>query len=185
MDSLAIKKAVLVGWSLGGNIAMQLMADYADKVQGVFMSGSPAMEMSDECVKAAFKPFDGFQLLGKAEQFTQEEAVTFVSIVGLKNAPNEIIQAAKRTHGAARQSMFASALNGTGSCNQKLLLSEIPVGIVMGKHDEGINNDFIRESSSKYKNLKLLAELDTGHATLWSDPEGFNANLVKFIEAIS
>jgi pimeloyl-ACP methyl ester carboxylesterase len=92
----------------------------------------------------------------------------------------------ERTHGLARKCMIESALNGTGGCDERKLLeiSSIPVGIVIGKRDTGINSDFIKVSSGHYKNLELLVELDTNHATLWNDPQGYNSALSDFLARI-
>jgi pimeloyl-ACP methyl ester carboxylesterase len=186
LAALEVKKVIIAGASLGGHVAMQMMVNQPELVEGVFMTGSPAIPLGHDGFVKGFKQFKGMELMGHAEQFTPEQAKFFWEIGGVLDPCDALIKAGVRAHGLARSYMQANSFQGIGISDQEQILqtTQIPVGIVIGENDEGINNEFVLATSAKVKRLLSFAMLKTGHATFWQDPEGYNKALLTFIDEV-
>ncbi len=184
MDALGIDKSVPVGWSLGGHVALEMMHMYPDRLKGVITTGSPAMPKG---LWGQFQAFNVFRMLwkgvlpmiGQSKKFTEEEAKFFMEAGGIHQPDAFFLRATMRTHGEARAIMHENVNKGVGMCDEQALLatSNIPVGIVIGKNDSGVNADYVR--SQDYKNATIL-ELDTDHGTVWNMPDVFAEFLLLF-----
>ena len=75
LDRLGIQRPILVGWSLGGHIAIELMAA-TPRPLSVVITGTPPFAKSRESIGEAFRPTPAMLLTGKPE-FTDEEALVY------------------------------------------------------------------------------------------------------------
>ena len=74
-----------------------------------------------------------------------------------------LAQACKRTHDLART-------------------SPIPLGIIMGINDHGVNNNHIK--SLEYANCLMMETIEGSHDCLWGNAKTFNKLLDDFIDQI-
>jgi pimeloyl-ACP methyl ester carboxylesterase len=186
-DALTLKHFTPVGWSLGGHAAMELMGIAPDRIKGVVTTGSPAMTLRFYAPLQAFNVFRMWwkgvmPMLGQQTQFSEQEAKFFMESGGMNPADDFFVQAAMRTDSNARAKMMKNNQNGVGVVDQHALLeiSDIPIGIVIGVNDQGVNADYIRNSSRTYKNATIL-ELNTDHGTVWNEPKAFSNFLLEFL----
>ncbi|MDC9580553.1 alpha/beta hydrolase [Xenorhabdus sp. PR6a] len=182
LEKIGINRVVVLGWSLGGHIGLEMLALFP-KMIGLMICGTPPVAAGANNVALGFRP--GLGLAGKAE-FTEEDIKHFVSDTYGMNGFQEpfIVEAVVRTDGLARQYMFEAFLSPQAT-DQKLLAetSEIPLAIVNGADDPYINFDYI--NGLNYRNLwhgKVLNLANVGHAPFWEAPELFNPVLVEFLE---
>lgn len=180
---LNLDRPVLVGWSLGGHIALS-MVEKGLQVAGVLITGTPPIPISTEGFSQGFKLQPRIQELFPKETFTEQEAADFMVGGGFQKNDREIIQAALRTDGKARSTLAASLQNGLGGDQRKLVEQELEpeLCIVQGKDDSGINNDYIQ--SLTLKNGKVHVIEKSGHAVFWQNPKEFNQILALFLSSV-
>jgi pimeloyl-ACP methyl ester carboxylesterase len=194
LDQLVQGQAMLCGWSLGGHVAMELMALCPDQLAGVAITGSPPIELSMSGLSSGFKQSADFAeilpLMGKAEPFNGVEATKFVEAGGRGDVPAEVLEhfvaAAMNTDGVARSTMCTAMMDGSGGCNERVLVetSPLPLLVVCGEGDKGINNDYLR--SLHYRNIHGGTPQEiagVGHSVFLEAPEAFNQLLQEFAVA--
>ena len=185
LRNLGVPKASVIGWSLGGHIAIDMLR--FPEIQGILITGTPPIPLTAEGFKQGFRPFAGLHLLGQ-ESFSEKEAKEFVALGGidLKNA-DFMVKAALRTHGKARSQMIASMQRGVGGDQKQIVEgSDKPIAIVAGSRDAGINNDYIQTGIS-HKSLwgRKIHLVEAGHAVFWEQSEKFNRIVFDFLTDVN
>lgn len=183
LKSLGADNSVLIGWSLGGHIAIEMMACLS-RLRGLLLSGTPPVPKTPQALAEAFLPNPAMGLAGKAE-FTEEEARAYCRGIYGENVEPFQLDAARRTDGRAREAIFAGFLSGLG-VDQKATVEclDKPVAIINGRNDPLVNNAFLEKLN--YRNLwdqKTHLLKDGGHVPFWHTPEEFNFLLARFLAA--
>ncbi|MBA3284146.1 MAG: alpha/beta hydrolase [Nitrosopumilus sp.] len=187
IKSLALDKPVVVGWSLGGHIGLNMLQK-AQKLAGLLITGTPPIKISSEGFQEGFLPLPLFQTLFKKIEFSRSEANEFMSGGGFDTQKYPfIVDAALKTDGYARHHLVESMSKGVGGNQKEIVeIDDTPLCVVQGKNDLGINNKYITENVN-YKNLfnKKVYIIDhSGHAVFWEKPEEFNDILSLFLSKI-
>jgi pimeloyl-ACP methyl ester carboxylesterase len=188
VNKLGLKEVALLGWSLGGHVALE-MSDCIEGLKGIFLTGTPPIELSDDGVYKGFKkmPKELLALLGK-QDISMEEAKLFMQEAGYDGDEDDefMIDSCLRTDGLARQYMFEAMHSGVGRDETEIVAhSDTPIAVVGGKEDLGINYDYVR--SLRFKNLwRGDVHLVEGakHAVLLEKPDEFNAFLGDFLKEV-
>jgi pimeloyl-ACP methyl ester carboxylesterase len=183
LRTLGIDRYIVVGWSLGGHIALEL-ASAEPRPLGLFITGAPPVAKSMESLGEAFMQTPHMQLTGRPA-FTDEEALTYARATTTPELGTEDFRylAARRTDGRARARMFAAVLEGLGA-DQRATVEEVavPLGIVNGEHDPFLNHSYF--SKPRYANLWRGAVQripGSGHAPFFEKPDLYNELLQSFI----
>ncbi len=187
LDALGINRVVVVGWSLGGHVAIEMIPLFPG-VAGIFISGTPPVRTGDtESIAAGFYMNETTALAGQ-EDWSVEDAKK-MSGSGLEPgmpAPDWALAAAMRTDGRARRMMFAAFIAGQGGDHADIVArTKVPTAVVNGGADQFVNNDFT--CAAVYGNLwrgqvYLLDGL--GHAPFWQAPEEYNTLLENFVSEV-
>jgi len=186
LEKMGIKEASVIGWSLGGHVAIQMLATWPG-VQGVLITGTPPIPVTPEGFSKGFLPSPCLQLMGQ-EHLSEEEAKMFVTHGGI--APEEapfLLNATMRADGMARQCLIGSMFQGVGG-DQKAIVETTnkPVAVVCGIRDAGINNAYIQNEIAFHSLFKSkIYVLDGGHAAFWDVPDEFNAIVTEFLETLN
>ena len=186
LKTLGVDRAVLVGWSLGGHIVLQMAAEWPG-VCGVAIVGTPPIGADPEDLAAAFLPSEHMALtfkpefsVGEAEAYAQEAVG-----VGLTLAP-WMVDAAKRADGRFRSQMLEAAMAGRGHDQKEVAATlAVPLAVMHGSEDPFISLDYLKKLS--YRNLwrGKVQEFDgTGHAPFWEEDALFNALLSEFLKEV-
>lgn len=185
IDELKLKHLVIIGWSLGGHIALEL-SSLIQNIDGIVITGTPPIKLSPEGIQKGFKPFEGLHLLGHPKPFTREEAITFMGLGGINMQSEEaefIIQDAMKTEGKARECMFQSIGQGVGNDEVEIVKNMTqPLCIIAGENDCGINNEYIAQL--EYANLwnnQMNIIKEAGHAVFWENADEFNKIVYAFL----
>lgn len=183
IEKLDLQNLVIVGWSLGGHIALCVLEKY-NKIKGLLITGTPPITISREGFQKGFNPLPLFETLFNKIEFSTEEATEFMSASGIdvKTDPF-IVEAALNSDGRARHYLVESMFKERGGDQKKIVeTNSTPLCIIQGEKDLGINNAYIE--SLNYKNLfnqKVYIAKNSGHSVFWQDPSFFNQILSEFL----
>jgi pimeloyl-ACP methyl ester carboxylesterase len=173
---------VLLGWSLGGHIALE-MAPRLPSLRGAMICGTPPVGRD---MAQGFQPGTAVRY-GSREYLTGEELEAFGrSIFG--DALDASLRAAMaRADGSMRRILFEAARAGAG-VDQRQVVERLapPLAIVNGADDHLINLDYI--DSIAYANLwsgTCHRLPGAGHAPFREVPAAFNALLARFLADIA
>jgi len=176
---LGIGKAAFVGASLGGHVAIEMLAQ-STIPQGLFLMGTPAVGTS---MAEGFhsKPLNG---LGSKPVLTVEEAERFANTVFGPDFERFMQFAVERTDREFRGTLFAGAARGAG-VNQREMLTRtnVPIAIVNGAEDRIVNLDYI--DSVPYSSLwrgECYRVTDASHSPFWEAPDAVNILLSDFLK---
>ncbi|UYV35761.1 alpha/beta hydrolase [Rhodobacteraceae bacterium D3-12] len=187
MQELGIDRYAVLGWSLGGHIALDMMAQ-TDDLAGVMITGSPPITQGMGAVAEGFAG-DIEHSTASKQILSDAEIDVFAHTTCGPNAPYDpfLKEAVARCDGRARSLMVAKLACGVGPNQQDLAINApVPLAIVNGAEDAFINNDFI--AGLPYRNLwdKKVHDLPgIGHAPFWEAPEAFETYLSRFLNDIS
>jgi pimeloyl-ACP methyl ester carboxylesterase len=150
MQAMGIQQAAFYGWSLGGHVALELMARWPGTV-GAMISGTPPVGVTPEAIQAGFQPIPQIGLAGKPD-FSEDDVALFAMATCGAAADESVRQMIRRTDGQARQIMFASLLAGQASDQKRIVeTSPVPVAVVNGANDPLVNLDYV--GGLNYANL--------------------------------
>ena len=182
LHSLGIDRYFLVGWSLGGHVAIELMA-HEPRPLGLVITGTPPFAKSLESIGEAFLPTPHMQLTGKPD-FTDEDALNYARATTTADVDRNDFRyrAAHRTDGRARARMMAGFMEGLGVDQRRTVEeSPVPLAIVNGEDDGFLNHHYF--GKLRYANLwrgEVQRIAGTGHAPFFEQPEKYNALLQSF-----
>lgn len=182
---LKLDPVVVVGWSLGGHIAFEMMAHNPELLKGVLVASVPAFTPSEQGLKDAYLPTYSTPLGSKLEPFTLEDVKAYITQGAIDLDRYRILaEASMRAHGLARFTMVSAVLKGEGVDERKVVeTSSVPLGIILGEQEHAINNDYVK--SLKYKNCLMMETLAGGHDCQWSHAEEFNTLTDTFIQKLN
>lgn len=178
-DAMRISEAVVVGWSLGGHVGIDLLSRF-DTIRGLMITGTPPVRRG--CMAEGFNTSPQYGFAGRAE-LSDEDVSRFASaMLGEPVAPF-LPSAVRRTDGRFRQILFEAARAGAGP-DQRLAVerSTVPIAVVNGSDDPLIKLDYL--DSVAYGNLwdgRCHRLPNVGHAPFWHAPAEFNALLERFL----
>lgn len=181
-----ITEPLLVGWSLGGHIAIELVGQGIG-AKGLCIMGTPPVGPC-EPLDEAFLPTPSAAVTGQ-EQVTEEELAAYVRDVygSLDPIPEYFQKTAKRTHGKARAIMMYNWHGAKDAHNQRKVIAEtsVPTMVVHGLDEAFASYDYM--SNLKWGNLwqgRFIELESVGHAPFLEMPDIFNAELTKFTVSV-
>lgn len=138
MDALGVDQVVLVGWALGGHVALQLMAGFPGVI-GVLLTGAAPLGRGLPALPEPFGPRFEASVDG-LDPITETEAAT------LAGGSPEALTAARRTDPRALALMAKSIIAGDYEDEGRIVAtSDVPVAIVVGADDQGLDPDHLRD----------------------------------------
>lgn len=187
LSSLAIDKAVLFGWSLGGHIGLELAGREPERVGALMITGTPPIPLDLAVMGEAFLPSPVMALTGK-EEFSSEEAELYAfhtsAVDGMVDP--HFLAMCKRTDGRARRMMMESLAMGRALDEVEIIKGPLPLAVVNGEKDAFVNQSYI--TSLPYGALwegqcHVLPGL--GHAPFLEAPDVFNPVFARFLASVT
>ena len=181
LEALDIKEAVLVGWSLGGHVALELSTRFPG-VLGVLLIGTPPIAPQLKSLQQAFKPHPLAGLVGSA-QLSDEQIAQFTQGALGVSSDAEAEALVRRSDGRARELMFMSLVQGAFADERRVVeTSSFPIAVVLGAEDPLVSSEYVE--GVRFANLwsgsrHLIPR--AGHAPFRNSPDIFNNLLSKFL----
>lgn len=183
VDGLGVDTAVVVGWSLGGHAALEMLARWPGTV-AAWITGTPPAGGGD--MQEAFLPSNHMALTFK-DAFTDEEAAIYAGeTVGgrIDHLHPWMIDACKRADGRFRPLMLQSAIEGLDLDGRKIAeTAPQPLAVVSGGKEPFVSNAFLKTVA--YNNLwdgKVHILDGLGHMPFWQAAEEVNPLLARFLD---
>lgn len=181
------ENAVVVGWSLGGHIGIE-MIHLLPEMHALAFSGTPPAGPGLEEVSAAFTPLPHMAFTSK-EVFSQEDAEAYARYTcGVDLPLDPILSAAvKRADGIARRIMWNSF---TADClgfpqRQAVETWDRPIAVTQGSDETFFDNAYLEgiKWGNLWENRVHIVE-SGGHAPFWAKPDAYNEILARFLQDV-
>lgn len=185
-EQLGITDAVLVGWSLGGHIALEA-AKFLPQSRGMVIWGTPpvgippAMDMAflpNPAMGAAF-----------ADELTPEQIAAFGEAClrpgGTPDA--DFFEAFAQTHGLARATMGGSIMSGNYEDEVKIVKNlDKPLAILQGENEQLVNLDYLKnlQAPTLWRG-EVQVIPNAGHSPHVEAPAAFDTLVGAFLEDTS
>lgn len=188
LEDLGAIDAVLVGWSLGGHLAIELAGQYSEH-RGLVLSGTPPFGPGREEYLGAFNPTDAMALTVKPS-FTREEAALYAEAVfgPLVAREQSFVAAIMRADGAMRMTANGDwSMNADAGLYHKGMLAarKSPVAVIEGASEPFVNKDWMKTITwgnlwgGKYHTIE-----GAGHSPFLENPGAYNALLKAYLEEV-
>jgi 3-oxoadipate enol-lactonase len=183
LDRLDISRAAFVGLSMGGYIAIQLLARAPERISAVVLADTMGRGDTDERRQAR---------AAQAEVIRHDGLEAFADMVLPRMfAPSvfeerpALVERFQRTITSQRPHAVIAALQGLASRPEMLdALSQVrlPALILVGSEDAATTPDNSRDLAAVIQGSELVVLPAAGHMTCWEDPVAFNAAVRDFLD---
>lgn len=165
-NALGISKAILVGHSMGGKIAINFAQAYPDKVDKLVLVGTPTEEIS-----LGLRMFT-LPIIGKPWYW-------LVRKIGYHTLQTQEARSAwlKPTINSAVNSMKAIS---SSDLTEELSSIYIPILVVMGEKDYSRHTRQAHALFQKLRSARLCIVKRAGHSPMCENPSAFNKLLLDF-----
>ncbi|CAB3751530.1 alpha/beta fold hydrolase [Paraburkholderia solisilvae] len=183
LAQLQVSEAVVVGWSLGGHIAIDMIARFPG-LRGLMIIGTPPVGRDN--MAAGFTGLPHARAASR-EQLSDAEIDDFVAAIFGASAEPFLRDAVVRTDGRFRSRLFEAIRTEADYTDQRVTVKEsrVPLAVVNGDTDRIVKLDYLDTLS--YGNLwegRCHRLPGLGHASFWEDPTQFNPLLDRFLRDI-
>lgn len=180
---LGLSEVVVVGWSLGGHIALE-MASRCHGLKGLFISGAPPVRpynIAEGFISSPHMKLAGQRHLGPSDIDAFGEAIFGAPV------PAAFRRAIERADGLARKMIFEAARLCVGIDQRRLVENcPVPLAVVNGSEDPYVNLDYFEVP--QYANLwneRCHRLPGLKHAPFWEAPDVFDELLGRFIDDVA
>lgn len=181
MDSLRLKKYVIIGHSMGGYAGLAFADMYPDNLKGLCLYHSSAYADSEEKKRDRTRSIKVVKANHKI--YTTEVIKNLFATKNFKYLKEEIAFAQKIAAKTSKQSIIA-ALEGMKDRPHRdmiLGLAHFPVMMVIGEHDNVLPSSQLLEQADLIKNKHVLYLEHDGHMGFLESPKRSNDALKKFL----
>ena len=183
IDKLGAKRCALVGHSMGGMVAQELMANAADRIQALVLSGtSSAFGKAGGAWQAEFlaqrlAPLDAGRGMARL-------APGLVAGMASPNAPHDAVARAAVLMSAVPEATYRRALQAIVGFDRRELLADLrlPVLCLAGEHDRNAPAAMMQQMASRIAGCEFVCLPGTGHLANMESPALFNSALIDFLQ---
>jgi pimeloyl-ACP methyl ester carboxylesterase len=174
--------AVLVGWSLGGHIAVEMLSRYPG-ARALALIGTPPVPAGG--MTLGFKAGAHLGLAGQAD-FSGADTRRFAHATLGGNVGSSLLAAIQRTDSRFRPRLFEGMREGLG-IDQKEAVErcDVPIAVVNGSLDPVVNLEYF--DSLRFRRLwkgKCHRIANAAHAPFWDSPDAFNVLIGNFFDDV-
>lgn len=176
MDEVNLPKAVFVGHSMGGAIALNIEIEFPNRVQGLGLVGA-----------GAHYPVNADFLENTAHESTYQSAVEFLASWGFnRGADSELVKTALQQMLKTRPSVLHGDFVACNTFDVREHLEKIkhPTQIICGSADKLMPVKHSHYLADKIPSSELEIIPDAGHMVMIEKPAAFVTALTKLLERI-
>lgn len=170
---LRLERFMILGWSLGGHIAIEMIEH--EGLAGLMVCGTPPVSRGPLAMLRAFRTSWDMPLASK-EVYSDRDVARFFSLCYGRGATPELMAAIRRADGRVRSATMRAMMRGDFS-DQRLAVehSPVPVALVNGREDPLIRLSYLDSLAGPalWHGLPIVIE-EAGHACFWDQPAAFN-----------
>lgn len=183
MDSLRLKKYVIIGHSMGGYVGLALADLYPDNLKGLCLFHSSAYADSDEKKRDRTRSVRIVKANHKI--YTTEVIKNLFATKNAKYLKTDIAFAQKIASKVSKRSIIAALEGMKDRPNRDMILGMVhyPVMMVIGELDNVLPKDQLLEQTQLIKNKHILYLEHDGHMGFLESPKLTVKALRKFLRA--
>lgn len=183
MDSLRLKKYIIIGHSMGGYAGLAFAELFPDNLKGLCLYHSTAYADNDEKKRDRTRSIKVVKANHKI--FTTEVIRNLFATKNVKYLKEEISFAQKIASKTSKQAIIASLEGMKDRPNRDIILGlvEYPIMFVIGELDNVLPASQLLEQTEILKNKHLLYLEHDGHMGFLESPKQSNKALRKFLRA--
>jgi len=183
LDSLRLKKYIIIGHSMGGYVALAFAELFPENLKGLGLLHSTALADNEEKKKDRSRAIK----LVKADKrvYTKGTIKNLFATKNLKYLKEEISFATKIALNVTKQGAVAALEGMKDRSNRDVILGivEYPVLMVIGQHDNILPYESLLEQSETIKHKHVLLLEHDGHMGFLESPLVVNKSIRKFLRA--
>jgi pimeloyl-ACP methyl ester carboxylesterase len=181
LDSLKLKKYVIVGHSMGGYVGLAFADIFPDSLRGLCLFHSTAYPDSEEKKKDRVRAIN--LVKSNKNVYTKNTIRNLFATKNLKYLKDEISFAAGIAKQTSRQGIVAALHGMRDRPGRDLILGlvEYPIMMIIGELDNILPFEQLLEQSQLIKNKSLLYLEHDGHFGFLESPVRSNLELRKFL----
>lgn len=188
-DRLSLNRPIVLGWSLGGHIALEAVGQRPDVLRALVLTGTPPCGPGAGELAETFHAGELAQVVS-AESPPPELLDAYVRALYGKSRPipGELFEAAKRCHGRMRRLFAEHWLSGIEGVPQRRVISRWPGAIAAIQGDEEPFFDPALLNTLNWRNLwrgESQYVRGAGHAPFFERPDRYAALLAEFLQNLS
>lgn len=181
LDAAGLERAVLVGHSMGGMIALQTVARFPARVSGLVLAcctpafGAPAGPLQQAFLARRTGPLD--------EGATMRDiAVDLIPTMVGPDVDPEVLHAAVDVMADIPPDSYRAAMRALVRFDQRASLAsiDVPALVVAGLHDQVSQPQVVRRMADMIPERRFVA-LDAGHLAPFEVPEAFAAQVQRYL----
>lgn len=184
VEALGVERVVLVGYSLGGHVALEGAPDIPG-LAGLFVFGmGPVTDAGD--LPRLFKPNPAIDFISRAE-LTEGEALAFAEAIfgAPERIPEFFVEALRAVDPKERPALMASVAEGRHRDEVAVARAlPCPLAIVYGEDDALIERSYLDTLDLPLWRGGVQGIPDSGHTPRWEQPARFNQLLRDFAESL-
>lgn len=183
VDALGIHEARLVGWSLGGHVALEMAPDLP-QARGLVIFGTPPVA-SRQGMREAFLPNPAMKFTFQ-QSIDSIEACAYVAAFfrpGFADIPPFFLDDVLRTDGRARSGLAAAGAN-SGYRDEVAVVRDlkVPLAVLHGADEQLVNGAYFASLAMPTLWRGAVQTIPgAGHAPQWETPQAFDALVSAFI----
>jgi len=183
LEKLGIGSLAVFGWSLGGNLAIEMLAR-ARMVEGILIAGTPPVAPGLIGLLRGFHASFDLMLASKP-QWSERDIERFETNCLGHSATPELRNGLARADGQLRSVFSHSLMRGDGHNQRRAVLdADVPVFIVNGTDDPFIRHSYLAAFENSGHQRPVIQIEGAGHALFREKPEPFNVVLEQFVDTV-
>jgi pimeloyl-ACP methyl ester carboxylesterase len=186
MSRMGIERAVLVGLSMGGYVAMSFYHNFPDAVRGLVLADTRAAADSSEGRERRFKSAEKAEREG-TESIVDEMVQLLLSQTAIEKRP-DIVERVRAIALQNRAEGLAGAQRGMAArVDSTVMLSsaDCPALVIVGSDDRLSTPEETAGWQRRMPNSRLVKVEGAGHLSNIEQPESFNRAVGDFVSTLS
>ena len=183
LDTLAVERAAVVGLSMGGYVAIQLLARAPTRLSAVVLADT--MGRGDDEGRRQARAAQAQVIRADGLSAFADLVIPRMFAPSVFEQRPTLVERFRQTIVSQRPHAVVAALEGLASRPDMLAsLAEVrlPTLVLVGSEDAATTPDDSRELASVIQGSELIVLQGAGHMSCWEDPAAFNAAVRGFID---